>query len=123
MKVIVGLGNPGRRYEGTRHNIGFEVLTELARRYAVGCRPKAKFDGEIIETIVDGQPAYFVYPLTFMNESGRCVRQIVDFYKVVPSELLVVCDDFNLPLAKLRLRPDGSPGSRAGMVGGGRWRR
>ncbi len=115
MKVIVGLGNPGRRYEGTRHNIGFEVLTELVRRHAVGCRPKAKFDGEIIEANIDGQPACLVYPLTFMNESGKCVRQIVDFYKVVANELLVVCDDFNLPIAKLRLRPDGSHGGQNGL--------
>ena len=115
MKVIVGLGNPGRRYQGTRHNIGFEVVAELVRRVSVGSRPKAKFDGEIIESIVDGQPTCFVYPLTFMNESGRCVRQIVDFYKIVLSDLLVVCDDFQLPLAKIRLRPDGSHGGQNGL--------
>ena len=115
MKLIVGLGNPGRRYEGTRHNIGFEVVAELVRRFAAGSRPKAKFDGEIIETTVDGQPTSFVYPLTFMNESGRCVRQIVDFYKIVLVDLLVVCDDFQLPLAKLRIRPEGSHGGQNGL--------
>ncbi len=115
MKVIVGLGNPGRRYEGTRHNIGFQVVAELVRRFAAGSRPKAKFDGEIIESNVDGQPTCFVYPLTFMNESGRCVGQIVDFYKIILSDLLVVCDDFQLPLAKLRFRPDGSHGGQNGL--------
>jgi peptidyl-tRNA hydrolase, PTH1 family len=115
MKVIVGLGNPGRRYEKTRHNIGFEVVAELVRRFAAGSRPKAKFDGEIIESNVNGQPTCFVCPLTFMNESGRCVRQIVDFYKIVLSDLLVVCDDFQLPLAKLRFRPEGSHGGQNGL--------
>lgn len=115
MKLIVGLGNPGRRYDGTRHNVGFEVVAELVRRFAAGCRPKGKFDGEIIESNIDGFPTTFVSPLTFMNESGRCVRQIVDFYKIDLSDLLVVCDDFQLPLGKLRFRPDGSHGGQNGL--------
>jgi PTH1 family peptidyl-tRNA hydrolase len=116
MKIIVGLGNPGKRYAGTRHNIGFEVLAELGRRFAVGSRPKSKFDGEIIETTIDQQPVCLACPLTFMNQSGRCVQPLVDFYKIAMADLLVVCDDFNLPLAKLRLRPDGSPGGQNGLA-------
>lgn len=115
MKIVVGLGNPGRRYEGTRHNIGFEVLAALARRFAVDRSPRGKFDGEIVETNIDGQPTYLVCPLTFMNESGRCVRQVVDFYNLDLVDLLIVCDDFQLPLAKLRFRPDGSHGGQNGL--------
>jgi PTH1 family peptidyl-tRNA hydrolase len=115
MKLVVGLGNPGRRYQGTRHNIGFEVVTELVRRHAVDGRPKVKFDGELIEANVDGQTVCLAYPLTYMNESGRCVRQVVDFYKIPASNVLVVCDDFNLPLAKLRFRPNGSHGGQNGL--------
>lgn len=115
MKIVVGLGNPGKRYEGTRHNIGFRIAAELARRHAAGSRPRAKFDGEMIETTIDGQLTWLVCPTTFMNVSGKCVRQIVDFYKLDLKDLLIVCDEFQLPLAKLRFRPDGSHGGQNGL--------
>lgn len=114
MKLIVGLGNPGRKYEGTRHNIGFEVIAELARRYDVG-RPKAKFNAEIAETIIRNEKTLLMCPLTFMNLSGQSVRAAFDFYKLSRDEILIICDDVNLPLAKLRLRPGGSGGGQNGL--------
>ena len=115
MKLVVGLGNPGRKYVGTRHNIGFEVISELARRHAMGMRPKAKFEGELVETFYNNEKICLLCPLTFMNLSGKCVKPVMDFYKMSPDDLLVVCDDFNLPVAKLRFRPDGSAGGQNGL--------
>ena len=116
MKIVVGLGNPGRKYEGTRHNIGFEVIAELARRHAVGQRPKARFDGEFVESRVGSEKVGLLCPLTFMNLSGRSVGAAVDFYKQTPEDVLVICDDFNLALAKLRFRPGGSAGGQNGLA-------
>ena len=103
MKLVVGLGNPGRRYEGTRHNVGFAVLAELARRYATE-RPKSKFRGEVVEADLEGEKALLLGPVTYMNESGSSVQAARDFYKLPNEDLLVVCDDLNLPLGKLRFR-------------------
>ncbi len=115
MKLIVGLGNPGKKYENTRHNIGFEVIAELARRYEVG-RPKAKFNAEIAETIISNEKTVLLCPLTFMNLSGQSVRAAFDFYKLSLDEMLIICDDVNLPLARLRLRPGGSAGGQNGLA-------
>jgi len=115
MKLIVGLGNPGRRYEGTRHNIGFAVLAELARRFASGC-PKSKFQGEVVEADLEGQKALLLSPVTYMNNSGASVQTARDFYKLPNDDLLVVCDDLNLPLARLRFRAKGSSGGHKGLA-------
>lgn len=114
MKLVVGLGNPGRKYQATRHNIGFEVLSNLARRYAVGS-PRNNFQGEIIEADLRGTRALLLWPQTYMNRSGTSVVQARDFYKLENEQLLVVCDDFNLPLAKLRFRARGSSGGQKGL--------
>ena len=115
MKLIVGLGNPGKKYEATRHNIGFDVLRQLALRHAA--EPgRDKFDGELQECAFPSGKALLLKPLTFMNLSGRSVRQAVDFYKIELEDLLVVCDDFNLPLGTLRMRPDGSDGGQKGLA-------
>lgn len=114
MKMVVGLGNPGQKYIGSRHNVGFDVIAELARRYDIG-RPKAKFNGEIAETIIRDEKTIIVCPLTFMNLSGQCVRAAVDFYKLELDELLIICDDFNLALGRIRLRPSGSAGGQNGL--------
>lgn len=114
MKLVVGLGNPGRKYEGTRHNVGFVVLNELARRHKAA-RPKTNFQGEISETELPGQKILLLWPHTFMNLSGASVLAARDFYKLDNSELLIVCDDFNLPLAKLRMRSEGSAGGQKGL--------
>jgi PTH1 family peptidyl-tRNA hydrolase len=114
MKIVVGLGNPGRKYNGTRHNVGFEVLTRLAQRYDVG-RPKAKFSAEVAETIIRNQKTILLSPLTYMNLSGQSVRAAVDFYKLPLTDLLVICDDINLDVARLRFRPSGSAGGQNGL--------
>ena len=114
MKLIVGLGNPGRRYQRTRHNIGYAVLAELAGRLEVAA-PKARFQGEVIETVLGGQKALLLSPTTFMNLSGRSVREAVGFFKLPLEDLLVICDDLNLPLGKTRLRARGSAGGQKGL--------
>jgi PTH1 family peptidyl-tRNA hydrolase len=113
-KLVVGLGNPGSKYEGTRHNIGFEVVDLLARGGA-GATFTRKFDGLLAETEINYQRVLLLKPLTFMNLSGRSVRQALGFYKIESADLLVICDDLNLPLGKLRLRPGGSDGGQKGL--------
>jgi peptidyl-tRNA hydrolase, PTH1 family len=114
MKLVVGLGNPGRKYQATRHNIGYEVLWSLARRFAKGS-PKASFQGEVVDAELGGVRVLLLWPQTFMNRSGTSVVQARDFYKLDNGGLLVVCDDFNLPLARLRVRAKGSSGGQKGL--------
>jgi PTH1 family peptidyl-tRNA hydrolase len=114
MKLVVGLGNPGRRYLGTRHNIGYAVLAELGRRFGTG-KPKAKFQGEVMEAELGGQRALLLSPTTYMNLSGVSVLEARDFYKVQHEDLLTLCDDLNLPLGKLRVRAQGSSGGQKGL--------
>src|SRR3954471_11423126 len=114
MKVIVGLGNPGPKYAGTRHNVGFDVIDYLAA--APGVAPfRERFEAFVAELKEGGEAVLLVKPLTFMNLSGRAVRQVIDFYKVPVENLLVVSDDFNLPLGKLRVRAKGSHGGQNGL--------
>lgn len=114
MKVLVGLGNPGKKYIETRHNVGFEVIAELARRHGAS-KPKAKFEAELAEVVVAGQKLLLVAPQTYMNASGRSVRQLIDFYQIAVSELLIACDDLNLRLGQLRIRRSGSAGGQKGL--------
>ncbi|MEM7454694.1 MAG: aminoacyl-tRNA hydrolase [Planctomycetota bacterium] len=114
MKLVVGLGNPGTKYNGTRHNVGFDVIAELAKRYDVG-RPKGKFNAELAEVFIGGEKTVLMCPLTFMNLSGRSVGDAVDFYKLPLEDLLIICDDLNLPVARLRIRPSGSAGGQNGL--------
>lgn len=114
MKMIVGLGNPGKKYDNTRHNVGFEVVGELARRFgADGFRERHQ--ALIAEVAFRGEKVLLVAPQTFMNLSGVAVRLASDFYKLSPDDLLVMCDDFNLPLGTLRTRPKGSAGGQNGL--------
>lgn len=114
MKLVVGLGNPGSKYEGTRHNIGFEVVDRLAAGGA-GATFSRKFEGLAAEAAIEFHRVLLLKPLTFMNLSGRSVGQALRFYKREPADLLVVCDDLNLPLGKLRLRAGGSDGGQKGL--------
>ena len=114
MKLIVGLGNPGNKYNGTRHNVGFEVIAELARRHVIGL-PKSKFHGELAETNIKNQKSLLLCPLTYMNASGQSVREAVDFYKLSFEDLLIICDDLNLKTGRLRLKPSGSAGGQNGL--------
>lgn len=115
MKLIVGLGNPGRKYIGTRHNVGWVVLAELARQHGVGS-PRSKFKGEVVEAAMRGEKVLLLCPHTYMNLSGASVLLARDFYKIENEDLIVVCDDFNLPLAKLRFRAKGSSGGQKGLA-------
>jgi peptidyl-tRNA hydrolase, PTH1 family len=114
MKLVVGLGNPGRQYEGTRHNIGYAVLAELADKFAAG-PPKARFHGAVVDVELGPQRALLLSPTTYMNRSGTSVQEAMSFYKLANEDLLVVCDDLNLPLGKLRFRPRGSSGGQKGL--------
>ena len=113
-KLVVGLGNPGSKYEGTRHNIGFEVVDRLARGGS-GATFSRKFDGQLAEVEIDFRRVLLLKPETFMNLSGRSVAQAMRFYKLELSDLLVLCDDLNLPLGKLRIRGGGSDGGQKGL--------
>jgi PTH1 family peptidyl-tRNA hydrolase len=112
--LIVGLGNPGSKYQKTRHNIGFECLDELSRRWG-NPLPTAKFEGQMVRVNRDGIETILLWPLTFMNESGRSALQVVGFYKIPAERTLVVCDDMSLPLGKLRVRARGSSGGQKGL--------
>jgi PTH1 family peptidyl-tRNA hydrolase len=114
MKLVFGLGNPGRRYEGTRHNVGAMVVAELARRHGTG-PVKEKFRAEVVEAKLAGQTALLLVPTTYMNLSGASVQEAQAFYKVPLEDVLVICDDLNLPLGKLRVRPKGSSGGQKGL--------
>jgi PTH1 family peptidyl-tRNA hydrolase len=114
MKVVVGLGNPGKKYDGTRHNVGFLVIDALAKGPGVSGF-QHRFEADIAEANEAGEKTLLVKPMTFMNLSGRAVRQIVDYYQVPLENLLVVCDDVNLPLGKLRFRAKGSAGGHNGL--------
>jgi PTH1 family peptidyl-tRNA hydrolase len=114
MKIVVGLGNPGGRYQGTRHNVGFDVIDSLAASPDAG-RFQGRFQAQVCELFVDGEKIMLVKPETFMNLSGRSVRQAVDFYQADLADLLIVCDDINLPLGKLRVRPRGTHGGHNGL--------
>src|SRR5689334_4106719 len=113
MRVVVGLGNPGRQYHGTRHNVGFDVLDGLASAPGAG-RFQSRFAAQVAELMEGSEKLLLVKPETFMNLSGRSVRQVLDFYQIETPCLLVVCDDVNRPLGKLRIRSKGSHGGHNG---------
>ena len=115
MKLVVGLGNPGREYEHTRHNVGFQVAEELARRFGVTLRNHSKWKARAAKIADVGDGILLAEPTTFMNLSGWAVREIVDFHKLAPSDVLVVLDDADLPLGRLRLRSSGSAGGHNGL--------
>jgi PTH1 family peptidyl-tRNA hydrolase len=113
VKLIVGLGNPGFRYRETRHNVGFRVIDALARRHGL------EFESGPADALLarwrDEHDVWLAKPLTFMNESGRAVADLVRFYRIAPADLLVIVDDVNLPLGRLRARAGGSAGGHNGL--------
>ena len=115
MKLIVGLGNPGRRYAQTRHNVGWRVAEVLARRAGLQAW-RTRFDAAVADTRIDGCKVTLARPQTFMNESGRAVRQMVDFWKLGAEDLLVVLDDLAIEVGRIRLRPGGSAGGHNGLA-------
>jgi peptidyl-tRNA hydrolase, PTH1 family len=114
VKLVIGLGNPGSKYVGTRHNVGFDVVSELARRFGVG-QPQTKFQGEYQDVLIQSEKILLIAPQTFMNRSGESVWQFVRFYQPEPADIVVICDDMNLPTGRLRWRPSGSAGGQNGL--------
>ena len=112
--MIVGLGNPGQKYVGTRHNIGFDVLGQFARKhFASG--PRSKFEAEYSEVQIGDTKVILLCPLTYMNLSGQSVSQATSFFRIDSNDLLVVCDDFNLEINRVRFRPSGTSGGQNGL--------
>ncbi|PIS28707.1 aminoacyl-tRNA hydrolase [Candidatus Saganbacteria bacterium CG08_land_8_20_14_0_20_45_16] len=114
MYLIVGLGNPGEEYAKTRHNLGFQVIDQLAARWEIG-QFKTKFSSLIAETRVARHKVIFAKPQTFMNNSGQAVQALLAWYKLGPEKLIVIYDDVDLVLAQLRLRESGSSGGHRGV--------
>jgi len=114
MYIIVGLGNPGRKYEKTRHNVGFVVLDTIAAEYDIKVN-KIKHKALVGEGFISGQKVLLVKPQTFMNLSGNSVREILEYYKVEPENLIVIYDDIDIPCGSLRIRKKGSGGTHNGM--------
>ncbi|MDE5892002.1 MAG: aminoacyl-tRNA hydrolase [Acetatifactor sp.] len=115
MFIIAGLGNPGREYENTRHNIGFCVIDAIARKYQISMLEK-KHKAVIGKGYIDGQKVVLVKPLTYMNLSGESIREVTDYYKVdVTTQLVVISDDISLDVGQLRIRKKGSAGGHNGL--------
>jgi peptidyl-tRNA hydrolase, PTH1 family len=114
-RLIVGLGNPGAKYDRTRHNIGFDLIDQLAKRWQMPVSEQKRFQGQVGEGWINRQKIVLLKPQTFMNLSGQSVRSVLDWYKLEPSQVLVLYDDLDLPLGKLRMRLAGSAGGHNGM--------
>ncbi len=111
MKLVVGLGNPGKKYKNSKHNIGFMALDSYAITNKIKYRKSIRFTSEIAKT----EKAILAKPKTYMNNSGLAVRKIMEYYKILPKDVLIVFDDLNLPFAKIRLRQTGSAGGHNGI--------
>lgn len=116
MKLIVGLGNPGLQYDKTRHNVGFMVVDALATRHAGGQVPKARFNSVTIDAFIGAEKVLLIKPTTYMNLSGKAVGEAVRFFKLDPSEdLIVIVDDIALPVGHTRVRKNGGSGGHNGL--------
>jgi len=114
MYVIIGLGNPGKRYENTRHNLGFITVDKIARENDINVN-KIKHKALVGEGMISGHKVLLVKPQTYMNLSGESVREVFEYYKVDPEKLLVIFDDIDIPMGQLRIRKKGSAGTHNGM--------
>ena len=115
MKVIAGLGNPGAQYANTPHSIGFEVADAIAREMGAEWRASASFKGELATGVFAGQKVLLLKPMTYMNLSGDSVAPVVRYHNATPTDLLVVSDDIDLPVGRLRIRVGGSAGGHNGL--------
>jgi len=115
IQCVVGLGNPGPKYEATRHNAGFWFIDELARRAGATFRPEKKFCGEVARIQSPAGDCWLLKPMTYMNHSGRAVSALCNFYRIDPAQLLVVYDELDLPSGTLRLKSGGGHGGHNGM--------
>lgn len=114
MKLIVGLGNPGKQYENTRHNIGFKVIDKLSEDLNIGL-DQAKHKGLYGMSHIGGEKVMLLKPLTYMNLSGECIRAVMDYYDIQTEDLVVIYDDLDLPVGKIRLRQKGGAGGHNGI--------
>jgi PTH1 family peptidyl-tRNA hydrolase len=108
MKLVAGLGNPGKKYEATRHNAGFWWIDGLARAAGAVCRHEARFHGEVARISTSAGDVWLLKPATYMNESGRAVGALADFYKIAPKDILIVHDELDLPPGGIKLKFGGS---------------
>jgi PTH1 family peptidyl-tRNA hydrolase len=115
LRIIVGLGNPGPEHQVTRHNVGFWFVDLLARRHGGEFRDYRKYSGETARVTIDGQELILLKPTTYMNRSGLSVRQISDFYKIAPDDILVAHDELDLPVGSVRLKNGGGHGGHNGL--------
>jgi PTH1 family peptidyl-tRNA hydrolase len=128
LKLIVGLGNPGADYARTRHNAGFWLVDELARRHGGTFRHEGKHQAELTRVRINGEEIWLAKPMTFMNRSGGPVSSILNFYKIAPAQMLVAHDEIDLPSGTVRLKEGGGHGGHNGMrdliaaLGDGFWR-
>jgi PTH1 family peptidyl-tRNA hydrolase len=115
--IIIGLGNPGKDYESTRHNVGFLTCEKLSEEFGEGdWQPKQKFLADVCEARIVTFPILLVKPTTYMNRSGECVKKLIDFYKLDPvTQILIVCDDIDIAAGELRHRESGGAGSHNGL--------
>lgn len=115
MKMIVGLGNIGTRYDETRHNTGFMVVDQLARDYHLGAFTHLKQEAVAVSGMINGEKVMLVKPTTFMNDSGRAVGPLVDYYDIDLDDLVIVNDDLDMPVGKVRLKTHGASGGHNGL--------
>ena len=115
MKLFVGLGNPGRKYKNTRHNVGFMVIDELAKKWGVSMSKEKKFKGEVGSTHVNGEKVILLKPTTYMNLSGESVQAVMDFYDLFNEDIIVIYDDIAMEVGKVRGREVGSSGGHNGI--------
>lgn len=115
LAAIVGLGNPGGEHQGDRHNVGYDLVEELARRYGGSFKAESRFHGELARVSVDGHDLRLLKPTTFMNRSGRSVQALVSFLKLDPDAILVAHDELDLPVGELRLKRGGGHGGHNGL--------
>ena len=114
MKIVIGLGNPGPRYSGTRHNIGFEVITRLAERLSIRAN-QSRHNSVLGKGYLAGEPIFLQQPLTYMNRSGMAVKALIQELQTNVSDIIVVVDDLDLPLGKIRIKGSGGSGGHNGM--------
>jgi aminoacyl-tRNA hydrolase len=115
MKLIVGLGNPGKEYENTRHNMGYLFVDYYLNKKGINIEWKEKFNGIYLDTVIDGEKIIFMKPLTYMNLSGEAVRKYLDYFKIDVSDLLVVVDDLDLEVGNYKIKNNGSSGGHNGL--------
>ncbi|GAB5412050.1 MAG: aminoacyl-tRNA hydrolase [Chlamydiales bacterium] len=115
MYLVVGLGNPGKEYKLTRHNMGFEIVQELAEKHGMSFKSVQRFNADLAKGEMFGKEVLIALPMTYMNLSGNAVRKILDYYKIPVEKLLVVADDVAIDYGRLRLRTQGSSGGQKGL--------